>query len=96
MNKRELYELLRQTEERIEKERPKRAIKAILFFSAVYFILFCVVLRPNGIEFLEYAMLAVISGVIHLFLSTPVFHWLFSVSDAEDRYISEIRKKLSE
>lgn len=96
MDRKELQLLLCKAEQRIERERPKRAVKAILFFSAVFFILFLWFFKPHGIEILEYILLSLCCGLAHLLVSTPVYHWLFSTAQAEDNYVNEIKKKLNQ
>lgn len=96
MDKKELLRTIQEAEQRIEKERPKRAVKAALIFAAGYFFLLHIIFKPHGIEILEYILLAAICGVVHLFVSIPVFHWLHAKSQAEDNYIEKLKNQLNE
>ena len=96
MDKKELYKHLIVTEAQFEKAKERRAIKTILAFAIVFFLILCLVEEPSGIEFLWAAVSAVIMAGFHFVVNAAVFGWLSLESESERRYLEELRKRLSE
>lgn len=59
MDKKELYKLLIVKESQFEKAKTRRLIKTILAFSLVFFLLFCRIERPSGLDCIGYAFMSV-------------------------------------
>lgn len=96
MDKKELYRLLVEKEAQFEKAKERRAIKTILAFAVVFFIILCWIAEPTGIEFIWLAVPAVILAVVHVFVNASVFGWLSLQSESERRFLENLRKQLSE
>lgn len=96
MDKNELYRLLVEKEKQFEKAKERRAIKTILAFSVVFFVLLCWAEKPSGIEFLWTAVLAIVMAVVHVFVNATVFGWLSMQSESERKYLEQLKKQLSE
>ena len=96
MDKNELYRLLVTKEAEFEKAKQKRAIKTILAFAIVFFLLLCLDEKPSGIEYVWAAFVAIIMAVIHLLVNAPIFHYLVLQGEAERKYLEELRRQLSE
>ena len=94
MNKNELYKLLVAKERQFEKAKERRAIKTILAFAVVFFLILCWVEKPSGIEFIWAAVVAVVMAVVHVFVNATVFGWLSMQSESERKYLEDLRKKL--
>lgn len=96
MDKKELYKQLVVKEAQFEKAKERRAIKTILAFAIVFFLLLCWVEEPSGIEFLWTAVLAVVVAGIYFVVNAAVFGWLSLQSESERRYLENLRKQLSD
>ena len=96
MDKKELYRLLAVKEAQFEKAKQRRAIKTVLAFAIVFFLILCWVETPSGIEFLYAAISAVVMAGIYVVVNAAVFGWLAMQSESERRYLDDLRKKLSE
>lgn len=96
MDKNELYKLLVVKEAQFEKAKERRAIKTILAFSIVFFLILCWVAEPSGMEFVILAVSSVIMAVIHVFVNAAIFGWLSMQSESERKYLEDLRKQLSE
>ncbi len=96
MDKKELHKLLVVKEAQFEKAKSKRAIKTVLAFAIVFFLVLCWVESPSGIEFLWTAVSAVVISGIYFVVNAAVFGWLSLQSEAERRYLENLRKQLSE
>ena len=96
MDKNELYRLLVTKDAEFEKAKQKRAIKTILAFALVFFLILCWVENPSGIEYVWAAIVAIIMAAIHLVVNAPIFHYLVLKGEAERKYLEELRRQLSE
>ena len=96
MDKNELRELLRVTEQKAEAARAKRAIKTILVVAVAIFLFIYVFKKPSGIDIIGYFLFAVFLSVINLLINSPIFFQLFSMSERENRRIEELKKQISE
>lgn len=96
MDKNEMYKLLVVKEEQFEKAKQKRAIKTVLAFAIVFFLILCWVESPAGIEFLWTAILSVVVAGIYFVVNSAIFGWLSLQSESERRYLEDLRKQLSE
>jgi hypothetical protein len=96
MDKKELYKQLAVKEAQFEKAKERRAIKTILAFAAVFFLLLCWVEEPTGIEFVWTAVSAVVMAGIHFVVNAAIFGMLSLQSESERKYLEDLRKQLSE
>ena len=96
MDKNELYRLIAEKDAEFEKAKGKRFRKTVLAYSIVFFLLFCYLNKPSGLDFIGYALLSVLVAVVHVIVNTPVFNYLVLQGEAERRYLEDLRKKLSE
>ena len=96
MDKKELYKLLVVKEAQFEKAKERRAIKTVLSFAIVFFLILCWVEDPSGIEFVWAAIMAVIMAGIYVVVNAAVFGWLSQQNESERKYLEDLRKKLSE
>ena len=96
MDKKELYRLLIEKEKEFEKAKGKRAIKTILAYSIVFFLLFCYQLKPSGFGYLAFALISVLVGGLHFIINIPIYNYLVLQGEAERKYLEELRKQLSE
>ena len=96
MDKKELYRLLVEKEAQFEKSKQKRAIKTLLAFALVFFLILYWVESPSGIEFVWTAISAVVMAGVYFVVNAAVFGWLSLQSESERRYLEDLRKQLSE
>lgn len=97
MNKlNEYYSLLRATEAKVEKARNKRTIKTILFFSALYFIAFYLIDKPDGLDILWTYLGSVVIGGLHFFVNAFVFSTLHTRSESENKNVEQIKNRIKE
>ena len=96
MDKKELYRLLVEKEAQFEKAKERRAIKTVLAFAIVFFLILCWVESPSGIEFVWTAISAVVMAGVYFVVNAAVFGWLSLQSESERRYLEDLRKQLSE
>lgn len=97
MDKNELWKLLRKEEERIEKRRQRRGLKATLGFSIWYFIILYWTREPSGfLDMLGSAVFALILGFFHLVLNGIIFSQINDIVVAENRHLEELRNKLNQ
>lgn len=96
MDKKELYKLLAVREAQFEKAKERRAVKTILAFAIVFFMLLCLVDKPEGLELLWAAFASVIVAGIYVVVNAIVFGWLFQQSETERKILEDMRKQLSE
>ena len=96
MDKNELYRLLIEKDKEFEKAKRKRFRKTVLAYSIAFFLLFCYLNKPSGLDFLGYAVISVLVAVVHVIINAPVFHYLVLQSEAERKYLEDLRKQLSE
>ena len=94
MDKNELHKHLSEMDAKFEKAKEKRAIKTILVFAIVFFLILCWVEEPSGIEFVWTAVSAVVLAGIHFVVNAAVFGWLALQGESERRYLEDLRKKL--
>lgn len=96
MDKKDLYQLLVTKEAQFEKAKERRAIKTIVAFAVIFFLLLCWVEEPTGIEFIWAAVLAVVMAGVYFVVNAAVFGWLSLKSESERKYLEQLRKQLSE
>ena len=96
MDKKELYRLLVEKEAQFEKAKERRAIRTVLAFAIVFFLILCWIESPSGIEFIWTAILAVVIAGIYVVVNAAVFGWLSLQSESERRYLEDLKKQLSE
>ena len=97
MNKlNEYYNLLRATEAKVEKARNKRTIKTILFFSAIYFVAFYLLDKPDGLDILWSCLGSVVIGGLHFFVNAFVFSTLINKSESENKSVEQIKNRIKE
>ena len=94
MDKNELYRMLVEKEAQFEKAKERRAIKTVLSFAIVFFLILCWVETPSGIEFVWAAILAVIMAGIYVIVNAAVFGWLALQSESERKYLEQLKKQL--
>lgn len=94
MSRDELWKLLHQKEEEIEKTRQKRGIKLISLFFVLYYLLFFNLEKPSGFGLLGIAIPALILSVIHVIFNSIIFYQVYLRADSEDRLLSEIKKRI--
>lgn len=96
MNKKELIQLINAKEKQIESARLKRAIKTILAYAAAIFGVFYITDKPTGIYILGDVIAALfLSGILFL-INCTVFYQLYSISEAENQLLKDLKKRLSE
>ena len=96
MDKNELCRLLHTKEREVESRRNKRAIKTILFFSVIYFLVFYIIDDPKGLEIIATFLVAIFAGGIHFWLNAIIFSQICTQSEAENRILNDIRGKIKE
>ena len=96
MDKKELYKLLAAREAQFEKAKIRRAIKTILAFAVVFFLLLCLDEKPSGIEFVWTAVVSVVIAGVYFIVNATVFGWLSMKSETERKILEDLRKQLSE
>ena len=92
----ELYKLLNAKEKEVETRRNKRAIKTLLFFSVIYFLVFYLRYDPKGLEIIATFLVAIFVGGIHFWLNAIIFSQLCGQSEAENKMLDDIRAKIRE
>lgn len=96
MDKNELYRLLIEKERQFEKAKTKRLIKTILAYAIAFFLFFCYLNKPSGLDFIGYALISVLVSAVHIWINAPVFSYLVRQGEAERKYLEDLRKQLSE
>lgn len=94
MDKNELWEQYLETEKKFEKAKTKRAIKTVLFFTVLYFLLIVTIEKTSGLKLLGAFLVALFLGGVHLMINSAVFYHLFSVNEAEKKCLDEMKKQL--
>lgn len=94
MDKNELRKQYLETEKKFEKAKMKRAVKTVLFFAALYFLLIVTIEKTRGLELLGAFLAALFLGGVHLLINSAVFYHLFSVNEAEKKCLDEMKKRI--
>ena len=96
MTKKELIQLIKAKEKQIASARLKRANTTILAYAAAIFGVFYIVNKPTGIDILGDVIAALfLSGILFL-INCTVFYQLYSISEAENKMLQDLNKRLSE
>jgi hypothetical protein len=96
MNKKELILLINEKEKQVESARLKRSIITILAYAAAIFLLFYLTEKPTGIDVLGDALASIILSGILFLINGTVFRQLYSMSEAENKMLQDLKKRLSE
>ena len=99
MNSHELRELLRKTESISESKKLKRAIFAILIYSAVLFAIFWLLGQidtTNVLEILGAIGVSIILGGITFFFNALIWIPLCEESEKENRAIAFLKKQIEQ
>jgi hypothetical protein len=96
MDKKELRKLLYEKEKQVEAARSKRMWKMLAGFSVAYYLLLLWFEKPTGLELILNVPASVIFAGIHIWINTPIFHQVFSIAQAEDNILRDIRRQISE
>ena len=96
MDKNELYRLIAEKDAEFEKAKTKRLMKTILAYAIAFFLLFCYLKRPSGLDFIGYALISVLVAGVHVWINSPIFSYLVRQGEAERKYLEDLRKQLSE
>ncbi len=95
MDRKELYKQLCEKEKQVESARTKRAIKTILAFAVIIFLLFYFIGRPTGFEIVGDFLVAIFLAGIYFLINATIFGQLFRISESERLMLDDLRKKLS-
>ena len=96
MDTKKLRALLYEKEKQVEIARRKRFWKMLAGFSVAYYILLFWMDKPAGIELIFNIPIAVIFAGIHIWINSPIFHQVFSIAQAEDNTLRDLRRQISE
>lgn len=90
----ELWKKYFAEEKRVEKARTKRAIATVVFFTAVYFLLFYTIEKPTGIGFVVYVIMSIFFAGIHFWVNVTIFGQLVKMGESEQRILDGIKKRI--
>jgi hypothetical protein len=96
MDKNELRNHYYELERRFEANKAKRAVKTILAFAVAFFVIFYSTDRPTGLEIIGAAVVSIVMAGIHFLVNGLIFSQLISVSNAENKILENMKKKLQE
>ena len=96
MNKRELQKQYYELEQRFEANKTKRAVQTILAFAVAFFALGYYIDRPTGLEILGIAGASIVLAGIYFLINALIFGQLASKSNAENRILEDMKKRLQE
>jgi len=99
MTKNDLWKSYNEMDNRFQKAKAKRALLTILFFSVLYFALFCVINKApaeNILGILGNILSAIFLGGIHFWLNSMVFSYLFRKGQEEQEALTRIEKQMLE
>ena len=96
MNKRELQKQYYELERRFESNKTKRAVQTILAFAVAFFALGYYIDRPTGLEILGIAGASIVLAGIYFLINALIFGQLASKSNAENRILEDMKKRLQE
>ena len=96
MDKRELQKQYWELERRFESNKTKRAVQTILAFAVAFFVIFYTTDRPTGFEIIATAIVSIVMAGIHFFVNVIIFSQLINVSNAENKILEDMKKKLQE
>lgn len=96
MDKKELLKQYLELEKRFEANKINRAVKTILAFAIAIFAIWYSTDRPTGFEIIGTAIASIVMAGIHFFVNGLIFGQLVSVSNAENKILEDMKKKLRE
>lgn len=96
MDKNELWKHYLELDRRFEANKTKRAVKTILAFAVAFFVIFYSTDRPTGFEIIATAIVSIVMAGIHFLVNGLIFGQLVSVSNAENKILEDMKKKLRE
>lgn len=96
MDKRELQKQYWELERRFESNKIKRAVQTILAFAATFFTIYCYNVRPSFLEIIGIAGGSIVLAGIHFLINALIFGQLVSKSNAENKILEDMKKRLQE
>ena len=98
MNKAELIQKINKSEKEFDRQKTKRAIYTVLFYTAVLLqILYWQDQFGHTIlDILGSVLVCMVLSFIAFLINTVIFHHLFTKSQAEEKALEYLRKQLEE
>lgn len=99
MTRNELWQHIQKCEKLHERKKLKRFIYTVLFYAAVYMVIFYFLDWFDGADILlilAAIVISIIASVITCFLNATVFWQLFKMSQDEKAAIDYLKKRLRE
>ena len=96
MTKNELWKLYCQKEKEFERAKGRRAIKTILFFAVVIFLIIYLLEKPTGFDIVGDFLVSIIFSGVHVVVNAAIFGQLSDVSAREKMILEDIKGKMDE
>lgn len=96
MNKNELAKQIREAEKTMESARNKRNAITISIFALVFFLIFCLCDKPDGVgEILGTVVVSFAASAAHFLINAAVFGALYEKNTTDRQIIKKMQEQLN-